>query len=297
MTEVLECPICKGELFTHKANCIDYTVSQEIFHVKQCKNCELAITSPRPEIEKLHQYYQSDEYISHSGKSSSGIGTIYKLARQYALGWKKDLIKRFKAGNNILDFGCGTGEFISTFRKDGWQIAGVEPSEIAREKATVLSDTSIVKNIEQINQQKFDVITAWHVIEHVPNLSETIEKLKILLKQDGVIFIAVPNYQSPDSIQYKNFWAGYDVPRHLWHFSKKSMTQLLHSQGLVVLEIVPMKLDSYYISLLSEKYKNKNRLSILGIINAFISGFKSNFIARTQTNHSSLIYIAKIHEA
>lgn len=295
MIDISECPVCTGKTFENIAECIDYTVSHETFHVKHCKTCHLGITSPRPENEKLGDYYNSQEYISHSGKSSGGIGTIYKIARSLALQWKKNLIHKYKKGNALLDLGCGTGEFISTLKKEGWQIAGVEPSEIAREKAVALTGASIVKNLSELKEEKFDVITAWHVLEHVSDLSETLLQLKKLLHQEGALVIAVPNYESADAVHYKNYWAGYDVPRHLWHFSKKSMIQLLNNQGFNVIKVVPMKLDSYYISLLSEKYKNQNQISLLCIIKAFANGFISNLKARTKTNHSSLIYIAKIH--
>jgi 2-polyprenyl-3-methyl-5-hydroxy-6-metoxy-1,4-benzoquinol methylase len=296
MTELIECPICKGQTLQDVADCIDYTVSHETFHVKRCANCELAITTPRPELNELSNYYKSEEYISHSGKTSGGIGGLYKIARTYALSWKKRIITKFNTGNTALDFGCGTGDFLHTLQKQGWKVEGIEPSDLARIKAAELNKQLIHSDINEIENKTFDVITAWHVIEHVPDLRATILKLKSLLKKNGTIFIAVPNYQSHDSSVYKNFWAGYDVPRHLWHFSKKSMTLLLQSHGFQLQEIIPMKLDSYYISLLSEKYKNQNRLTLTGLVKAFSNGFISNLKAGNQTNHSSLIYIAKIHE-
>jgi 2-polyprenyl-3-methyl-5-hydroxy-6-metoxy-1,4-benzoquinol methylase len=296
MIEISQCPICKGEIFTDTVNCKDFTVSHETFHVKQCQGCQLAITSPRPEDVLLPSYYNSEEYISHSGKTSGGIGSLYKVARKFSLAWKKSLVHKFKSGSTILDFGCGTGEFLSALKQDGWTIDGVEPSPAARLKATHLTGTVIAESLANVSEKKFDIITAWHVLEHVPDIIETIHQLKSALKKDGVIFIAVPNYQSADSVQYKNYWAGYDVPRHLWHFSKKSMTQLLHLQGFKLVEIVPMKLDSYYVSLLSEKYKKGNRITLPSIVKAFSSGFISNLKAGAKTNHSSLIYIARNEE-
>ena len=184
MIEVLECPICKSKTFAFIANCKDYTVSHETFHVKQCNNCQLAITSPRPETDKLSAYYNSEEYISHSGKSSGGIGSIYRLARSFALNWKKNLILNYKTGKSALDFGCGTGEFIHALQKSGWEINGVEPSDTAREKAASLTQTEIAKSLSEIGEKKFDAITAWHVIEHVANLNETLLHLKNLLNKD-----------------------------------------------------------------------------------------------------------------
>lgn len=297
MIDVVECPICKNTDLQKFTLCEDYTVSHETFHVKQCAHCTLAITSPRPETEKLGEYYQSEEYISHSGKSSGGVGFVYKMARSISLKWKKDKILNLKTEGSILDFGCGTGEFLNTMQNAGWNITGIEPSAEARLKAEILNSTKIQGSIAELTSQKFDVITAWHVIEHVPDLIQTIQHLKGMLKKDGIIFIAVPNYQSPDAVLYQEHWAGFDVPRHLWHFSKKSMGSLLDSTELKLMDTIPMKLDAYYVSMLSEKYRNKNIIDLSCLIKGFISGLKSNFLARKKINYSSLIYIAKANEA
>ncbi|HEU5292639.1 MAG TPA: class I SAM-dependent methyltransferase [Cyclobacteriaceae bacterium] len=265
--------------------------------MKQCPNCNLAITTPRPETENLGKYYQSDEYISHSGKSSGGVGLVYKLARSFSLKWKKNKVLRIQSNGSILDFGCGTGEFLNTMQQAGWSITGIEPSPDARLKAEILNSIKIHDSLQGLTDQKFDIITAWHVLEHVPDLVQTVQKLKSHLKKGGTIFIAVPNYQSPDAEIYKEHWAGFDVPRHLWHFSKKSMNTLLSSADLKLTDTIPMKLDAYYVSLLSEKYKNNNQVDISCLIKGFISGLKSNLLARRKINYSSLIYVAKADEA
>jgi 2-polyprenyl-3-methyl-5-hydroxy-6-metoxy-1,4-benzoquinol methylase len=293
MVEVSECPACGGHTFQTLTTCIDNTASHETFTVKQCPTCLLAITTPRPDTEKLGFYYLSDEYISHSGKSSNGIDILYKLARAFALRQKEKLIKKYIIPSTLLDMGCGTGEFLHTTQKNGWTIEGVEPSEIARQKAEHLTGKKLFSSLEEVNQATYNVITAWHVLEHVPDVNQTLQKLKSLLTQNGIVFIAVPNYQSPDSMYYKNHWAGYDVPRHLWHFSKKSMQLILKRNSLELLEIKPMKLDAFYISLLSEKNKTEGALTLSAAIRAFISGLKSNLTAGKSINHSSLIYIAK----
>lgn len=292
MVSISECPVCKSQSITPFLNCTDFTVSHETFSVKRCETCSLGITSPRPELEKLGEYYQSEEYISHSGKTSGGIGHIYKAARSFALNWKARVVDTQKPEKTALDFGCGTGEFLNTLKNKGWKIEGVEPSDSARQKAESITGQNINRELTQLLGKQFDVITAWHVIEHVPNLTETIQQLKALLKKDGTIFIAVPNYESADAKKYKEFWAGYDVPRHLWHFSKKGMTMLLQSHQLTVTNIIPMKLDAYYVSMLSERYQNKGN-SLATLTKGFLSGFKSNSAARKTTNHSSLIYVAK----
>lgn len=295
MVDIFECPVCKSTNLKFLTHCKDLTVSHETFQILQCTNCELGITTPRPESNKLSEYYKSEEYVSHSGKTSGGIGALYKLARKFTLHWKRETIEKYKSTGLILDFGCGTGEFLHTMQNSGWTIAGVEPSDIARSKAENLTNQKLYNSLALA--ASFDVVTAWHVVEHVPDLMSTISSLKKLLKKDGMLFIAVPNFQSPDGVTYFEHWAGFDVPRHLWHFSKKSMSMLLESVGLKLLDTKPMKLDAYYVSLLSEKYKNNNTLNLGCMIRGFLSGLNSNTKAKHATNYSSLIYVAKIHEA
>lgn len=292
MVDIKECPVCQSRTLKPFRQCKDFTVSHETFPVMLCAECSLGITSPRPDSEKLGDYYKSEEYISHSGKSSGLMGPLYKVARQFALNWKTRIISRYQKKGVVLDFGCGTGEFLGALKEKGWTTNGVEPSELARKKAEAHTGQPMHESLNEITGKKFNVITAWHVLEHVPDLSATIQSLKSSLEKDGTIFIAVPNYESPDAEKYQNDWAAYDVPRHLWHFSKSSMTKLLKSNGLFVEEIVPMKLDAFYVSMLSENYRNENRSSASTFFKGFASGLRSNLSAGTD-NYSSLIYIAR----
>lgn len=296
MIEITDCPICQSTDLQKFRNCEDFTVSHETFKVNICSTCSLGITTPRPSNDKLGEYYKSNEYISHSGKSSGGLGFVYRIARSFALKSKLSRIQKIKRQGSILDFGCGTGEFLQTMKSSGWHIQGLEVSDSARQKAEELNGQKFIRSLDEISGAQFDVITAWHVIEHVPELTQTVKKLKEVLKQDGVIFIAVPNYQSPDGEKYKNHWAGFDVPRHLWHFSKKSMAVLLSTAGFKLVDTIPMKLDAYYVSMLSEKYRNKNVLTPFQLLAGLFSGFTSNLKAGKEKNHSSLIYIAKVNE-
>lgn len=173
-----------------------------------------------------------------------------------------------------------------------WKVSGVEPSETAREKATEITKTKIFSDLNS-TKDKFDIITLWHVLEHVHNLNEKIDELINHLKEGGIIFIAVPNRESVDAKKYGSQWAGYDVPRHLWHFSQSNMKQLLSKHNLSLVKTEPMKLDSYYVSMLSENYKNPNTLSLISMIKAFSSGLRSNYQASKTGSYSSLIYIAK----
>lgn len=292
MVEVAECPVCTSKDFAEHYTCQDTTVSHETFNIKICPNCTLAITSPRPEEKDLGKYYLSTDYISHSGKTSGLIGRAYNVARKFTLNWKYRLVAFHSKKGTLLDYGCGTGEFLNTMQQRGWDVGGLEPSEIARNKAMQLTGKIIAETHEQLPIKRYNAITLWHVLEHVPDLNLVLQKLKNSLHHNGTIFIAVPNYQSPESLHYKNDWAGYDVPRHLWHFSKKSMELLLDQNNFKLHAVCPMLLDAYYISLLSEK--NRGNTGLRGIVRAIIQGMHSNAAAKKTSNHSSLIYIAKL---
>ena len=293
MKEIRTCPICQGHDFTPIAETKDFTITQQTFSVIQCLNCSLGITSPQPPESELDQYYQSDDYISHTERNVSIFDSLYRQARNYTLRWKHELIRTTSPANTLLDFGCGTGEFLEFMQHRGYIVKGVEPSEKARTLAIrKLSIHNIYPSLEEVNSQ-FANITLWHVLEHIPDLNQTIEHLKSLLTPDGTIFIAVPNLNSWDSKHYKNFWAAYDTPRHLWHFTQQSIPTLLKKHRLRLIGTKPMKLDAFYVSLLSEKYLNSRKHSIGGTINAIANGARSNLSAQKTGEYSSLIYIVR----
>ncbi len=291
MISIDVCPVCGGTQFTPSLTAFDFTVSHETFFIKSCNHCHMGITSPRPDNDTLHLYYQSENYISHSGRDSGLTGKMYRAARKYTLQWKKRIVEKYSNKGKLLDIGCGTGEFLKVMQINNWEVVGVEPSFVARKKAESLIQQKVLQSLEDVNVQSLNAITLWHVLEHVPDLVSTLQKIHQLLHPDGNLYIAVPNYQSPDAEHYKENWAGYDVPRHLWHFSKESMALLLKQNGFVLNSILPMKLDAYYISLMSEK--NKGKSSVLQFVQGFYQGLRSNMKGKQQTNHSSLIYIAQ----
>jgi 2-polyprenyl-3-methyl-5-hydroxy-6-metoxy-1,4-benzoquinol methylase len=290
MQEIKVCPVCEGLQLKKYLSCKDYTVSYETFQLTKCETCNLIITNPRPDDSKLGKYYISEDYISHTSSAKSLIDRIYLIARKFTLDRKLRLISRYNKPGKLLDYGCGTGEFINHCKSNSWVITGVEPSSVAREKATSLTLTKIKTSLQELGEECFDVITLWHVLEHIPNFEETLKTISKQLNDGGTLFIAVPNYQSLDAEIYKNIWAGYDVPRHLWHFAPSTIKKLLSNNSLTLKEIVPMKLDSFYVSLLSEKYK-RSKQSLPGMINAFVNGLRSNLKAKKTGNYSSLIYI------
>lgn len=282
--------------------CKDYTVSGELFDLILDEDYEMLVTSPKPKPEDLGKYYESESYISHTDSNLSITDKVYQWVKEYAIKSKIKLLNSLGTQEkNILDIGCGTGDFLVGCKKKGWSVFGVEPNAKARDltlKKLIENNDSIENTIEEnINEfldngplvKQFDVITMWHVLEHVPNLNEYIESLKKLLKPSGVLLIAVPNFKSYDANHYNECWAAYDVPRHLSHFSQKSIKLLFDRVEMKVSNILPMKFDAYYVSLLSEKYKSGSP----NPFKAFYHGFVSNLKAKRTNEYSSLIYIIK----
>lgn len=254
------CPLCFSSQLSPVFACKDYTVSQQDFDILECTVCTLRFTQHIPTEAAIGPYYKSENYISHSDTSKGVIPILYKAARQYALGRKRDFIMQQTGliSGHIIDIGSGTGAFLNEMRDSGWQVTGLEPDQGARQKAKALYGIEANVSDELFNLPKgyYDAITMWHVLEHVHRLHENMAQIKLLLKPGGKFFIAVPNYTSPDAGHYKQFWAAYDVPRHLYHFTPTAIRKLAAQHGMQVLKVKPMLLDSYYISLLSEQYKH-----------------------------------------
>ena len=267
--------------------CKDYTVSEELYDVKINRTYDMLVTFPVPK--NLEEYYKSDNYISHTDSKKSFFDKIYQFVKNVTLQKKLDLINSFGSENNtILDVGAGTGDFLKTCLQKKWNVFGIEPNqqarEVAKEKGIVLQN-----DLGAYSNKKFDIITLWHVLEHVENLSEFISQLDNLLSENGKLIVAVPNYKSDDANYYKEFWAAFDVPRHLWHFSQQSISKIFTAKNFVVEKTLPMKFDSFYVSILSEKYKTGK----MNFLNGFWRGFVSNWKARSTSEYSSLIYILK----
>lgn len=290
LVQVENCPICGEKNRQHYLSCLDHTVSKQQFQIVECQKCLFAYTSPRPTENDLGWYYESEEYISHSNTSKGLISRLYQMVRKHTLGKKLSLVNREGKKGALLDIGCGTGEFLNTVKNDGWKTIGIEPSPSARKQGIENYKLDVRDENELVNLMpgSFDVITMWHVMEHVPHLAERVNKLRELLKPDGVLFIAVPNRNSHDAAYYKENWAAYDVPRHLWHFRAQDMRTLMANGGLEVKNILPMKFDSYYISMLSEKYKTGHSNLIAAVWRGFISNRKAG-----KEGSSSLIYIIR----
>lgn len=267
----------------------DYSVSGEEFQILLDEELQLLKTYPQPAPDKLGSYYESDDYISHTDGKRSLFEKLYHTVKQKALRDKIKLVQEFQPKKGkLLDIGSGTGDFLVMAEKNGWDIIGLEPSS----KAKAIAESKGVKFLEALSNmpdQSADAITMWHVLEHVPDVEAQIEQLKRILKPEGVLIVAVPNFKSYDAQHYGKYWAAYDVPRHLWHFSKTSIKLLFGKQDMELVKILPMKFDSFYVSLLSEKYKTGR----MNFVKGFLTGLRSNIKANRNFEYSSHIYVIK----
>ena len=274
--------------------CKDYTVSGENYELMFNKDYEMLVTIPVPE--NLSSYYKSEDYISHTDSKKTVIDKIYQTVKNITLKRKLRLINECllhqnsisRPEKNILDIGAGTGDFLKVCKVNLWNVFGIEPDMEARNIAAK-KGVLLHKDVSHFTDKKFEIITLWHVLEHVENLEEYISTLEKLLSKNGTLIIAVPNYKSYDAKYYSKFWAAFDVPRHLWHFSETSISKLFATVNLTVEKTLHMKFDAYYISLLSEKYKYGS----MKPISALFRGFVSNIKAIKSKQYSSLIYVLK----
>ncbi len=272
----------------HFLNVKDYSVSQETFELLHDAELDMLITHPQPSLEKLPSYYESNDYISHTDGKKTLFEKMYQFVKGIALKNKLKLINSQSQKGKILDIGAGVGDFLMTAKNDGWEIIGIEPSEKAKNIA-IKKGVSFVNDMKEIESHSLDVITMWHVLEHVPNLEEQIAELKRMIKPNGTIIIAVPNFNSFDANYYGKYWAAFDVPIHLWHFSKSAIQKLFTKQQLELVNVLPMKFDSFYVSLLSEKYKTGK----MNYFKAFWIGLRSNRYGKANSEYSSHIYVLK----
>ncbi|EAR02795.1 class I SAM-dependent methyltransferase [Maribacter sp. HTCC2170] len=265
----------------------DYSVTGEVFELVVDEELEMLITQPQPKY--LDKYYDSDKYISHTDANDTLVDRIYQVVKKYSIWRKFKIVKKYGTDcRTILDVGAGTGDFLFTAKKCEWEVSGVEPNHDARMRAKE-KGVNLCTSLEDLKKNNFSTITLWHVLEHLPNLNHQIKQLVSLLGKEGTMVVAVPNYKSYDAKYYKEYWAAYDVPRHLHHFSKTAIEKLFSNHGMKVVKTKPMVFDSFYVSLLSEKYKTGRQ----NYVRAIAIGFLSNLKAWVSGEYSSHIYVLK----
>ena len=287
---LLKCPACKSGNFLNFKEVKDHAVSQETFTLCRCADCGLLFTNPRPAFEAIGPYYDFPEYYSHEDSSKNLTQWIYQQVRKYSIGKKVALVQSLKKPGALLDVGCGTGAFLEAAKGRGWSISGVEPNAKARALAEKKLNHSLHESVQELPEEPaVDLITLFHVLEHVHELKKTLKTLLKKLAPEGYLIIAVPNHDAYDAHYYGKDWAAWDVPRHLYHWNNVSMQHLAKEYGLILERRLPMVFDAYYVSLLSEKYRQSG--PVMAYIRALYRGFLSNLKAKQTGNYSSQLYI------
>lgn len=288
--ELKNCPVCHHSGFDQHLMVKDHFLTGEEFKLVKCPGCGFIFVNPRPDFAAIGNYYKSEEYISHDASKTDLISRIYKVARNYSIRGKYNLVKTYAKSGSILDYGCGTGEFLAYCRLNGFHTTGVEPNQKARTFAIEKNGIIVSEKLDDLisENKTFKIITLWHVLEHVHELNETIENLIKLLGPAGTLVIAVPNCTSQDAAHYGSFWAAYDVPRHIYHFTESTIRELFKKHRFSINKIFPQKLDAYYVSMLSEKYMNGKNNYLRWVLNGFLSNFNAG---NAKTGYSSQIYI------
>lgn len=288
------CPICGDHDLKFSLSCTDNLTSNENFDIVRCKKCGFALTQDFPSEDVIGKYYDAPEYVSHSDTQKGVINTLYHQARRIALNSKTNLVIETskKKKGLLLDIGCGTGYFPNSMNEAGWDTLAIEKSGSTRAYAKERFGINAYDSdfLTTIASNSLDVITMWHVLEHVENLNQTLDLIYEKLQPNGVAIIALPNKQSADAKHYKKDWAAYDVPRHLWHFSPKDFTLLANNHKFEVVKLKPMYFDGFYISMLSEQNRKTPLASLIGLFKGGIFFIQSLFDI---TKCSSIIYILK----
>ncbi len=288
------CPICGSTDITDYIKSFDYLVTQTEFSIYKCESCCFKFTNPRPDQNNIAFYYKNDNYISHSNINTGLVNRLYHIMRYFTVRSKFQFINSFHPGTRIIDYGCGTGVFLNHCKINGWLTAGYEPEFVAREYGISHYNLKITNSFEKLNKilPRVDVITMWHVLEHIHDFKNVLLKLKQLLSNNGIIIIAVPNPNSYDAKKYASFWAAYDLPRHLYHFTSKDIKSISDELGLKLIKVSGMKFDSFYVSILSEQNMSGKK----NFLKAFFTGLTSNIKAMKTGDYSSLIFVLTVKQ-
>ena len=291
MMEINKCPICNSTEIIPYFSTRDYFFTNEEFSISKCNSCNFIFTNPVPAKEEIAKYYNTDKYISHDTNSNGLLGKLYNTIRDFNLKNKYSIIKKYIQQGSALDIGSGTGEFLNFLKNKNWKTHGIEPEKKAREFAINKYKLEIFdeNKLNQLNKNEFDLISMWHVLEHVYEINERLQIIHSLLKDDGIFINALPMIDSLDSLRFGKYWAGLDVPRHLHHFSHDTFQLLANNCGFELIDKYPLKFDSYYVSYLSHKALNNS----LALIRGLADGCISNMKADSKRNYSSMIFVLR----
>lgn len=286
------CPLCGGTQLEHTLTCVDHYASGEAFHLCRCSACGFLFTQDFPAEAEIGRYYETPDYISHSDTRKGLVNTLYHWVRTVMLGRKARLVmnEAHRRRGRLLDIGTGTGYFAHAMDERGWRVDAIEKNVQARAFAKEHFGLEVLPDDAWASLQEgaYDVITLWHVMEHLEHLNDTWERLYRLLSPKGVLIVAVPNCSSFDAHKYGGQWAAYDVPRHLWHFTPGTMQQFGAKHGFILAERHPMPFDAFYVSMLTEKYMHHNLPFVRGLLTGTLAWFSA--LVRKDRS-SSLIYV------
>lgn len=288
-----KCPVCGASNLKFRFSATDYFSSKDSFPIYACIDCGFHFTQDFPDENEIAPFYQSESYISHSDTKKGLMNRAYHVVRNIMLRKKGEMTINVSGLNSgtLLDIGCGTGYYLNTMKSLGWSVFGVEKSDYARESAKKHFDIDIVSSLDKLTgERKFDVITLWHVLEHLQNLKDSMHVIRNLLKDEGILIVALPNHSSFDADIYKEEWAAWDVPRHLWHFKPDTFSLFAANNGFTIVKYAPMPFDAFYVSMMSEKNSGNSFYFPRGIL----TGLKALFASlKDPKKSSSVIYILK----
>ncbi len=290
--QIHACPLCGGTHLKGTMTCTDYFATGEQFERFSCEDCGFMFTQGVPVESEIGRYYETPEYISHSDTRKGMMNNIYHYVRSYMLGHKARLVVReaHRRKGRLLDIGTGTGYFLAAMLQRGWKVEGIEKSPQARAFASehFALDVHPESALDTFEPGSFDVITLWHVMEHLEHLDETWSRIRELLTDKGVVIVAVPNCSSYDARKYGSGWAAYDTPRHLWHFTPASIQRWGAKHGFIMAARHPMPFDAFYVSMLSEKNLGKSGSFLRGVYTGTVAWFHA--LVRKERS-SSMIYV------
>jgi len=267
--ETINCPICKTKDFKDYISVGDRFNEHEDnqFNIVKC-NCGLIFLNPRPTEDEISQYYENAEYDPHRNKGNSLKDVLYSLVQQVALRFKHFVIILHHQSGNLLDIGGGKGEFAEFMSIKGFD------TTLQDNYSNYNGNIEFYNNLNEI-EAKFDIITMWHVLEHIHELDKIFEFLNDKLNKNGILVLAVPNHNAVERKYFKEKWAPYDAPRHLYHFDDDSLTKLLNKHNFKIVRKNTLVHDSFYNILLSFKSLDfiKFIKSIIIGLNCFIYTF------------------------
>lgn len=262
----------------------DHLVSKETFHIVFDGGVGAWKTTPQPSQQELKAYYPKEGYLSHADKANGLKDRLYLWVKKRNIQTKLRWIGLNSEQSKLLDFGAGNGAFALVAQAKGWRVYTQEFSEDVllslKEKGLKTVDVSKQKDT-------YDAITLWHVFEHLPNPKAQLATFYNALAPGGSLVLALPNINAWDARHYGAQWAGYDVPRHLWHYNKAAIVELAKDTGFYLVNTHNMFWDAFYVSLLSEQYRHAK----CSWINAVIKGSLSNLLGWRKKNTSALTFI------